>query len=253
MSLGFGYNCLMSNMLNETDADETHVLLVDDDPEIRQLVSDYLVKYGVRCSAVADEAQMQRIMQADTPDILLLDIMLPNQNGLDICRSIRDTSNLPVIMLTALADESDRVLGLEVGADDYLTKPFSPRELLARVRAVLRRTTQQVWVHQAQQHNEFQFVGWTLHVKQRALENPEGVRVSVTAGEFDLLLAFVSHPGQVLNRDQLLELTKGRQTHAFDRSVDVQLSRLRKKLENDELITTVRGGGYCFTADVKHL
>jgi len=241
----------MSNArTDDIGEDSTCVVILDDDAEIRALVCDYLARYGMRCLGVSSEDELQRILTREAVDILLLDIMLPRADGLQICQRLREQSRLPIILLTALADESDRVLGLEMGADDYLTKPFSARELLARIRAVLRRVGDQLWVHQTQANNQFTFAGWQLSVHQRALLNPDGAAVSLTGGEFDLLLALVSHAGQVLNRDQLLEMTKGRSAQAFDRSIDVQLSRLRRKLDDDSLIKTVRGGGYLFAARV---
>ncbi len=229
---------------------EANVVLLDDDGEIRSLVCGYLERYGIRCIGVATEAELNRTLARDAVDLVLLDIMLPDADGLQICRRLREDSRLPIILLTALADESDRVLGLEMGADDYLTKPFSARELLARIRAVLRRTSDQVWVHRQQPVDCFRFAGWILSLRQRNLTNADGALVSLTGGEFDLLTALVRHPGKVLNRDQLLELTKGRSAQPFDRSIDVQLSRLRKKLNDDSLIKTVRGGGYLFAAEV---
>lgn len=231
------------------DAD-TCVVLLDDDAEIRTLVCDYLARYGVRCIGVNSEAELNRTLAAEAVDLVLLDIMLPDSDGLQICQRLRETSRLPIILLTALADESDRVVGLEMGADDYLTKPFGARELLARIRAVLRRASDQVWVHQHVHADLFRFAGWRLSMKQRTLTSPNDTLISLTGGEFDLLVALVRHPGQVLNRDQLLELTKGRNAQPFDRSVDVQLSRLRKKLNDDSLIKTVRGGGYLFAEEV---
>ena len=228
------------------------VLLLDDDAEIRQLVCDYLARYNIDCEGVATVAELRRHLLAVQVDLVLLDIMLPDGDGLQLCQEIREHSNIPIILLTALADETDRVLGLEMGADDYLTKPFSSRELLARIRAVLRRTSEQLWVHQNDSVQVYVFAGWRLLTKQRRLLNPKGSQVSLTAGEFDLLLAFVRHGGQVLNRDKLLELTKGRSAMPFDRAVDVQLSRLRKKLADEELIKTVRGGGYMLACEVEH-
>jgi two-component system OmpR family response regulator len=234
------------------DAATTHVMLLDDDAEIRTLVCEYLNRYQVECVGVSTIAQLRRRLAVEHVDLILLDIMLPDGNGLQMCQEIREYSRVPIILLTALADESDRVLGLEMGADDYLTKPFSARELLARIRAVLRRTTDQVWVHQTDPAQTYYFGGWQLSTRQRRLLNPGGSQVSLTGGEFDLLLAFVRHAGQVLNRDQLLELTKGRNAQPFDRAVDVQLSRLRKKLADEDLIKTIRGGGYQFAAQVDH-
>ena len=183
--------------------------------------------------------------------------MLPGEDGLSLCRRLRATSALPIILLTAVSEETDRIIGLEMGADDYLTKPFGPRELLARIRAVLRRTGNQVPVHDTSQGEVLSFAGWQLTPARRELINPDGVLVSLTGGEFDLLLALARNPGQVLSRDKLLDLTKGRSAAPFDRSVDIQLSRLRRKIETDAkhplLIKTVRGGGYLFTPEVSQL
>ena len=226
-----------------------NVALVDDDREIRALVADYLERYGIRCLSLASIGELERALTSETIDLLLLDIMLPDGDGLKTCQHIRETSRLPIILLTALAEESDRVLGLEMGADDYLTKPFSARELLARIRAVLRRADDGLWVHRPEQQ-DLTFAGWHMDTKKRSLTSPQNELITLTGGEFDLLFALASHPGKVLNRDQLLELTKGRSAQAYDRAVDVQLSRLRRKLDDDSLIKTVRGGGYLFAADV---
>lgn len=232
------------------DSDGIRVLLLDDDADIRQLVCDYLEQYQMSCKGVASKAELDRLLAVESFDLLLLDVMLPDGDGLGICRDIRTTSRIPIILLTALADEGDRVLGLEMGADDYVTKPFSARELVARIRAVLRRSDDRVWVHARDTRDQLAFAGWQLSLSKRSLLNPHGVIVTLTGGEFDLLVALVSSPGRVLTRDLLLEMTKGRTADAYDRSIDVQLSRLRKKLGNPELIKTVRGGGYQFTAEV---
>ncbi len=226
------------------------IALLDDDAEIRLLVGDYLQRYGMRCVGVDTVVQLQRVLQNEAVDLLLLDIMLPDASGLQLCQQLRESSRLPIILLTALADESDRVLGLEMGADDYLTKPFSARELLARIRAVLRRMDNRLWVHEYSDVQGYAFAGWQLSSRKRTLTNPQGALISLTAGEFDLLLALVRHPGQILNREQLLEMTKGRNAQPFDRSIDVQLSRLRKKLADASLIKTVRGGGYLLAEEV---
>lgn len=227
------------------------VVLVDDDADIRQLVSAYLREHGLLVHELADGARLEKVLDAYPIDIVLLDLMLPGEDGLALCRSLRRTRNLPVIMLTALAEESDRVLGLEMGADDYLTKPFSNRELLARIRAVLRRTEHRPAVHEVDAYHCYGFDGWRLYPNRRELRDPQGVLVSLTGGEFDLLVAFVGRPQQVLSREVLLEATKGRNARGFDRSIDVQLSRLRRKLAGSDLIRTVRGGGYLFAADVQ--
>ncbi|MGE0624492.1 MAG: response regulator [Pseudomonadales bacterium] len=226
------------------------VVLVDDDAEIRRLVGDYLTVHGLRVHSLPDGKRLARLLDSQPVDVVLLDIMLPGTDGLSLCRELREDRGIPVILLTALAEESDRVLGLEMGADDYLTKPFSNRELLARIRAVLRRSGRTLAVHQTDGHAGYRFNGWRLAPGRRELTDPRGVLISLTGGEFDLLLAFLRKPQEVLSRDLLLELTKGRQARELDRSIDVQLSRLRRKLDDPDLIKTVRGGGYLFTADV---
>ncbi len=238
-------------MKSAKSSDGLCVALLDDDAEIRDLVIRYLERYGVVCHGVGSRVALERLLNQERVDLLLLDIMLPDGDGLEVCRALRETSGLPIILLTALADESDRVLGLEMGADDYLTKPFSARELLARIRAVLRRSGEALWVHRAD-GDEYHFADWCLSLPRRSLTNPAGALVSLTGGEFDLLVALVANAGKVLNRDQLLAMTKGRQAQAFDRSVDVQLSRLRRKLGAQNFIKTVRGGGYQFTEPVEH-
>ncbi len=233
------------------NADAIRVLLVDDDPEIRRLVSDYLQAHGLSVTPAADGRALAAAMSAGSFDIVLLDIMLPGEDGLSLCRKLRAETNLPIILLTALAEESDRVVGLEMGADDYLVKPFSSRELLARIRAVLRRAPGQLPVHRQDKLGAYRFAGWTLDAGARELKSSEGVLITLTAGEFDLLLTLVRHPQRVLNRDQLLELTKGRNAAPFDRSIDVQISRLRRKLDGPALIKTVRGGGYLLACEVE--
>lgn len=239
----------MSATASKSAGSTPHVLLVDDDPEIRALVTDYLQQHAITVSAAADGEQMQRLLQQHPIDLVVLDIMLPGDDGLTLCRRLQQ--RVPVILLTALAEESDRVLGLEIGADDYLTKPFSNRELLARIRAVLRRSRDQLPVHRTRHDEVYQFCGWRLIAARRELFDAAGTLISLTGGEFDLLLAFVRNAGRVLDRDQLLELTKGRRAQAFDRAVDVQLSRLRKKLPDADWIRTVRGGGYLFAVEVQ--
>jgi len=241
----------MGNPSNETIDAPIQVVLVDDDSDIRQLVGNYLAEHGLVVHELADGTRLDKVLDAHPIDIVLLDLMLPGENGLSLCQELRRTRNLPVIMLTALAEESDRVLGLEMGADDYLTKPFSSRELLARIRAVLRRTELRPAVHEPDVHHCYGFDGWRLYPNRRELRNPERALVSLTGGEFDLLVAFVGRPQQVLSREVLLEATKGRNAKGFDRSIDVQLSRLRRKLSGSDLIRTVRGGGYLFASEVR--
>lgn len=272
-----------------------HVLIVDDDREIRDLLSQFLQKHGYQASTVADGTAMQQALEDSTYDLIVLDLMLPGDDGLTLCRQLRTNSAVPIIMLTAVGEDMDRIIGLEMGADDYVTKPFNPRELLARIKAVLRRNDllQQQLTQQQHQPNFgqsypvqpqdaaiphspemapppcFQFEGWILDVGKRELRtrppqsgpsandsphSSSGTLVSLTAGEFDLLLAFVEHPQRVLSRDQLLDYTKGYGAMSFDRSIDVQLSRLRRKIEDNPkapvLIKTIRGGGYMFTPTV---
>lgn len=229
--------------------DTPHILIVDDDKEIRQLLSDFLVQHGYRVDTAADGRAMDKLLEVGRFNLIVLDLMLPGEDGLALCRRLRAGSTLPVIMLTALAEETDRIVGLEMGADDYVVKPFSPRELLARIKAVLRRSHGAL-PQVGDSANALRFDGWRLDLTRREVHTPEGVLLPLSAGEFDLLAAFAEHPQRVLTRDQLLDLTKGRSAGAFDRSVDVQLSRLRRKIEDDPndptLIKTVRGGGYLF-------
>ena len=238
-------------MSRPTDTTSPTIVLVDDDAEIRALVSDYLTGHGLTVITTGDGTGLRRVLGTSKVDLALMDIMLPGEDGLTLARMLREEHRLPVILLTALGEESDRVVGLEMGADDYLTKPFSTRELLARIRAVLRRTGEQLPVHRTTGQEQYQFDRWRLVVHRRELFDPDAVLISLTGGEMDLLIAFARNPGRILTRDQLLELTKGRTAQPFDRSIDVQLSRLRKKLGNPELIKTVRGGGYLFTPDVR--
>jgi len=235
-----------------------HILLVDDNAEIRDALGRYLRRHGMMVTAAEDAAQARRILAAAAPNLVLLDIMMPGEDGLSLCRHLRETSDLPIIMLTAVDEATDRVVGLEMGADDYVTKPFEPRELLARIRAVLRRA-RSLPVTAARRLNgsgTLHFAGWTLDLDQRELSGPDGVAVSLSSSEFLLLEAFARHPNLVLTRDQLLDLTKGRAIDTFDRAIDNQVSRLRRKLEDDPrnpgLIKTVWGDGYCFAADVVH-
>ena len=233
-----------------------HLLIVDDDREIRDLVSRFLVKHGYRVDTAADGREMDRLLAAGRFDLLVLDLMLPGEDGLSLCRRLRAESGLPIILLTALGEETDRIVGLEMGADDYLGKPFNPRELLARIKAVLRRADGIARRPDSDGSAvTVSFEGWRFDQAKRELRSADGVLTPLSSGEFDLLLAFVEHPRRVLTRDQLLDLTKGRSAQPFDRSIDVQLSRLRRKIEADPkdptLIKTVRNEGYIFTASVE--
>lgn len=230
-----------------------HILIVDDDRELRQLLTAFLARHEYRVDAAADGRAMDKLLETSRFDLIVLDLMLPGEDGLALCRRLRSTSTVPIIMLTALAEEIDRIVGLEMGADDYVVKPFNPRELLARIRAVLRRTGSASGVSR-NGGKTLVFEGWRIDLSKRELYSPEGVLMPLTGGEFDLLVAFAERPQRILNRDQLLDLTRGRAATAYDRSIDVQLSRLRRKIEADPnepaLIKTVRGGGYVFQPSV---
>ena len=230
-----------------------HVLAVDDDPSIRQLVCDYLGENELRVTAVASGKELDDVMARETVDLLVLDLRLPGEDGMQIARRMREASAIPILMLTGRADEADRVMGLELGADDYLTKPFSPRELLARIRALLRRARAQATVADAiAQVRAYRFGAWELVVGLRKLKSAEGRTVALTNGEFSLLAAFVSSPQRILSRDQLLELSRLHNAEVYDRSIDVQILRLRRKIEIDpahpQFIKTERGAGYLFDA-----
>jgi two-component system OmpR family response regulator len=230
-----------------------HILIVDDDIEIRTLLRDYLDRNGLRATAVADGRGMRAALAKSQFDMVILDLMLPGEDGLALCRELRAHSNLPVVMLTARGDETDRIVGLEMGADDYLPKPFNPRELLARIKAVLRRTQSLPPVAAHTEARRLHFGGWTLELVRRQLVSAAGVVVPLSGGEFRLLRIFLAHPQQVLNRDQLLDLTHGREGLPYDRSIDVQVGRLRRRLADDNasLIQTVRGEGYVLAAEVE--
>jgi len=236
-----------------------HILVVDDDREIRDLLARFLVKHGLRVTTARDGAEMRKALDDWKIDLVVLDLMMPGEDGLSLTRWLRAQGTpVPIIMLTAMGEDTDRIVGLEMGADDYLPKPFNPRELLARIKAVLRRM--QNPPPPSDNHSggiRLRFNGWTLDISTRDLESEDGVVVSLSAGEFDLLQAFVEHPRRVLSRDQLLDLARGRTAVPFDRSIDIQVSRLRRKLGDDakepQLIKTVRGGGYLFTAEVESL
>ena len=232
-----------------------HVLVVDDDAEIRKLLAQYLVNSGFRVSLAGDGLQMRRVLDSSRPDVVVLDIMLPGEDGLSLCRDLRARSGLPVIMLTARADEVDRIIGLEIGADDYLTKPFSLRELLARINSLLRRARALPTARGAP--HSVRFAGWTLDFVARELVAPDGVVVALSGSEFRLLSVFIEHPNRVLNRNQLIDLTTGRDGNPFDRTIDVQVSRLRTRLRDEgyepRIIKTVRNEGYVLAATVERL
>jgi two-component system OmpR family response regulator len=234
-----------------------HILIVDDHREIRELVCRALAKEGFRVSVAADGRAMRQVLAESRVDLILLDLMLPGEDGLSLCRDLRTQSNVPIIMLTAKGDEVDRVIGLEMGADDYLPKPFGSRELIARIRAVLRRSRENAAAPDpAKQPKHYRFDHWRLDTGRRELIRDDGTVVPLSTGEFDLLAVFVERPQRVLSRDQLLDLTHGRAASPLDRSIDTQVSRLRRKLEQDPanpvIIKTVWGGGYTFTPAVSH-
>jgi two-component system, OmpR family, response regulator len=235
------------------------LLIVDDDQEIRSLLADYLETNGYRVFAAADGNAMWKLLDDKRPDLLVLDLNLPGDDGLILCRKLRADSMLPVIMLTARSDPLDRILGLEMGADDYLIKPFEPRELLARIRSVLRRSHAMPSNQEQEEVDRIGFAGWILDLSARHLIHPDGRLIMLSGAEFRLLRVFLSHPNRVLNRDQLLDLTQGGLTQGrgadpFDRSIDIQISRLRQKLGEDarspQIIKTVRNGGYVLAATV---
>jgi len=234
---------------------QDHLLLVDDDAELRDLLRDYLGQAGYRVSAVADGREMQRVMAAAPHDLVILDIMLPGEDGLSLCRRLRAQSRIPILMLTARGDEIDRIVGLEMGADDYLAKPFNPRELLARIKSILRRAGSLPENLADEDVRRFRFAGWSLDTRTRQLLSPESVLVDLSGAEYNVLRVLVEHPNRVLSRDQLLEFTQGREAAPFDRAIDVQIGRLRRKLNDDareaRLIKTVRNGGYVLAAAVE--
>lgn len=231
-----------------------HILIVDDHREIRELVSRALAREGFRISVAAEGRAMRKVMADAHIDLIILDLMLPGEDGLSLCRALRAESNIPIIMLTAKGDEIDRVVGLELGADDYVSKPFGSRELIARIRAVLRRSENEGTAVPVRHVGRYCFDRWRLDAGARELQREDGITVPLSTGEFDLLLALIERPGRVLSRDQLLDLARGRTAGSFDRSIDTQVSRLRKKLEVDpaepKIIKTVWGGGYMFVPEV---
>lgn len=232
------------------------ILVVDDDHEIRDLLGKFLQKHGYRAGLAKNGHEMKMLLVQHSYDLIILDVMMPGDDGLTLCQQLRTTSHIPIIMLTAAREEVDRILGLEMGADDYLGKPFNPRELLARIKAILRRSNKQKMDDIKQpEHVCYHFVDWILDKTSRRLLSTDGVEIAISSGEFNLLLVLLEHPQQVLNRDQLLELTRNRPAAPFDRSIDIQISRLRQKLEQDvknpTLIKTIRGGGYVLACCVE--
>ena len=238
-----------------SEATAIRLLLVDDEPTLRQPLADYLAKQGFAVRQAEDAAKARSALVEETPDLVLLDIMMPGEDGLSLCRHLTEAKNIPVILLTARGEATDRIVGLEIGADDYVVKPFEPRELVARIRSVLRRAARPAAA--PEEDAPYEFEGWRLDPLKRRLSDPEGTVVPLSSAEFRLLVAFLNHPRQVLDRDRLLDMVQGREAHLFDRAVDNQVSRLRRKIEADSrdprLIQTVWGGGYRLAADVKRL
>ncbi|VWX57392.1 response regulator [Sphingorhabdus sp. 109] len=236
---------------------KTHILLVDDEASLREPLAEYLIKQGYKVQQAADASIARSLLNAYDFDIILLDIMMPGEDGLSLCRFVTDKTDIPVIIISAKTEETERIIGLELGADDYITKPFSPRELVARIKVILRRAEKNGTAQVGTNGSGYQFSGWTLKCDKRSLVDADGVNVSLSTGEYQMLLALVSRAGKVLNRDQLLDITQGREAHAFDRAVDNQISRLRRKIEadpkNPEIIKTVWGGGYVLAGEVKSL
>ena len=233
---------------------QDHILVVDDDPEIRQLLKTYLEKNEFQVSVAAEGSQMWKTLEQTAIDLIVLDLMLPGTDGLELCRNLRVSSRIPVIMLTARGDEMDRILGLEMGADDYLPKPFSARELLARIKVILRRVRDLPIDSLADSPEKFCFSGWILETATQHLISPQEIVIPLSSAEYRLLNIFLLHPNHALSRDQLLDMTQGRNSGPFDRSIDVLIGRLRKRLGDDAkqamLIKTVRGRGYLLASKV---
>jgi DNA-binding response OmpR family regulator len=240
----------------QSEPAQPHVLALDDDPAVRRLVADYLGENDIRVTAVANGAELAAAMAREVVDAVILDLRLQGEDGMTIARRLRDESaGIPILMLTGRAEEADRVMGLELGADDYLTKPFSPRELLARVRALLRRAKAQASVADAiAKVRAYRFSGWELNIGLRKLKTPKGEAVELTNGEFRILAAFLAAPQRILTRDQLLELSRVHNAEVYDRAIDIQILRLRRKIEADparpQFIKTERGAGYVFSVSV---
>ena len=242
----------MQTTLTDAPGPTARILMVDDDPGIRDVVSDFLGRHGYSVTTAGDAREMEQALEREPVDLIVLDVMLPGEDGLAICRRLAVGEAPPIIMLSAMGEDTDRIVGLELGADDYLSKPCNPRELLARIRAILRRAEQRG--AQEEFGTACEFAGWRLDLVRRELRSPQGVVVNLSSGEFSLLRAFVERPQRVLTRDQLLDYARGPDSDAFDRAIDVQISRLRRKLDDGgghDLIRTIRNEGYMFTPKVK--
>lgn len=246
------------------DTQQTSIVIVDDDHDIRNLLQDFLVQYHYKVFALKNGQELISLLaQSSAIDLILLDIMLPGIDGIELCKRVREKSAIPIIMLTALNSEVEKILSLELGADDYIAKPFNPRELLARIKAVLRRSQESNLSQNNNNslnkynHIKYEFSGWVLDISTRRLVSPDDVEVALSTAIFNLLVIFLENPQRILTRDHLMDLTKGREAMPFDRSIDVLISRLRQKIENHnqhlKLIKTVRSGGYLFTSSVNRL
>ena len=235
--------------------EQPHILVVDDHREIRDAVTRYLEKNSMRATAARDATEMDEKLANGHFDLIVLDVMMPGEDGLSVCRRLSAKGSIPILMLTALDEDTDRIVGLEIGADDYLPKPFNPRELVARIKAILRRASRPEQIAGSLSGRRIAFAHWVFDTDSRSLLREDGEKAELTSGEFKLLTVLLERPRIVLNRDQLLDLTAGRAASVFDRTIDNQISRLRRKIELDparpKLITTVRGGGYCLATDVK--
>ena len=239
-----------------TEPAPTTLLLVDDEPTLREPLAEYLTRQGFVVQEAESAAAARTKLAQATPDLVLLDIMMPGEDGLSLCRHLVESRRLPTILLTAKGEAMDRIIGLEIGADDYVTKPFEPRELVARIRSVMRRAERPA-APATDDELLYEFEGWQLDPLKHRLTDPDGALVPLSTAEFRMLRAFCDHPRQVLDRDRLLDMGQGREAHLFDRAVDNQISRLRRKIEADSrdprFIQTVRGGGYRFATDVARL
>lgn len=236
----------------------THLLVVDDDQGIRELLQEFLSQHQYQVSTAADGQTMRQQLQQQQIDLVIMDLMLPQEDGLQLCKVVQQHNPaLPVIMVTALGSDMDRIIGLEVGADDYIAKPFNPRELLARIRAVLRRSQMHHYQAVVSQESGYCFADWTLWLEKRSLQHPEWGDTQLSNSEFELLLILLRHPQQVLSRDRLLDMTRGIEANPLDRSIDIQISRIRRKLHDEppapRLIQTIRNGGYCLNTTVQRI
>ena len=235
--------------------EQVRLLLVDDEASLREPLAEYLSRQGFAVTQAADAAKARSALLAERPDLVLLDIMMPGEDGLSLCRHLIEAKDLPVILLTAKGEATDRIVGLEIGADDYVVKPFEPRELVARIRSVLRRAGKAVGGGAAENEAHYAFDGWQLDPLKHRLTDPEGTVVPISSAEFRLLVALLDHPKQVMDRDRLLDMVQGREAHLFDRAIDNQVSRLRRKIEADsrdpKMIQTVWGGGYRLACEVR--